>query len=166
MLESNCFIVPPLQLRHQLAFIPPCLQLLLETLSQTLSHLRQRRRQISPLPRRQRRYVTCYPGIRIISNATQQTSTETTTLTTATSTVTCLNTAYTASAPVGTILKRGGQASKPTCIPTTWASAAVSTACSCLSIPTPSTTTTITKTLVPGTITVTTTNTLTPTATA
>ncbi|KAK6068358.1 hypothetical protein SCUP515_09644 [Seiridium cupressi] len=94
------------------------------------------------------------------------TVTETTTQTTSTSTLTCLNSAYTASTPVGTILKRGGQASKPTCIPSPWPTTAVSSACSCLSIPTPSTTTTVTQTLAPGTITVTSTNTLTPTATA
>ncbi|ETS84401.1 hypothetical protein PFICI_02426 [Pestalotiopsis fici W106-1] len=93
--------------------------------------------------------------------------TETTTQTTSTATLTCLNSAYTASTPVGTILeKRSAAATKPTCIPTTWASAVVSTACSCLSIPTPSTTTTVTQTLVPGTITVTSTDTLTPTVTA
>ncbi|KAH8666834.1 GLEYA domain-containing protein [Xylariales sp. PMI_506] len=93
-----------------------------------------------------------------------QTVTETITLTTSTSTLTCLNSAYTASAPVGTLLKRGSSVSKPTPIPDSWASDAISTACSCLSIPTPSTTTTVTKTLVPGTITVTSTDTLTPTA--
>ncbi|KAI1873855.1 uncharacterized protein JN550_003124 [Neoarthrinium moseri] len=95
-----------------------------------------------------------------------ETITDITTLTTSTSTLTCLNSAYTASTPVGTILKRGVVASKPTCLPTTWASAAVSTACSCLSIPTPSTTTTVTQTLVPGTITVTSTDVLTPIVTA
>ncbi|KAK6193326.1 hypothetical protein LQW54_012588 [Pestalotiopsis sp. IQ-011] len=96
------------------------------------------------------------------------TVTETSTTTTSTSTLTCLNSAYTASTPVGTILNKRGNASvsKPTCIPTTWASAVVSTACSCLSIPTPSTTTTLTKTLVPGTVTATSTSTFTPTATA
>ncbi|KAH8199362.1 hypothetical protein TruAng_006494 [Truncatella angustata] len=101
-----------------------------------------------------------------ITETATETSTETTTVTTSTSTLTCLDSAYTASVPVGTILKRGAQVSKPTCIPTTWASPVISTACSCLSIPTPSTTTTLTTTLVPGTITATTTNTITPTATA
>ncbi|KAK9418671.1 putative GLEYA domain-containing protein [Seiridium unicorne] len=72
------------------------------------------------------------------------TVTETTTQTTSTSTLTCLNSVYTASTPVGTIFKRGGQASKPTCIPSSWPSTVVSSACSCLSIPTPSTTTTLT----------------------
>ncbi|KAI3321025.1 GLEYA domain-containing protein [Xylariaceae sp. AK1471] len=95
------------------------------------------------------------------------TVTQKTTQITATTTLTCLNSAYTASAPVATIGKRYGgdqQLPKPTYIPSSWSSPAISSACVCLSIPTPCVTTTVTKTLVPGTITVTSTNTLTPTA--
>ncbi|KAK9769756.1 hypothetical protein SCAR479_13539 [Seiridium cardinale] len=109
---------------------------------------------------------TCSSANALLNEPFCKTVTETTTQTTSTSTLTCLNSAYTASTPIGTILKRDGQASKPTYIPSSWPTTVVSSACSCLSIPTHSTTTTVTQTLTPGTITVTSTNTLTPTATA
>lgn len=91
------------------------------------------------------------------------------TSTTSTAVLTCLNGAYTASEPVGTVPavdKRIVAVATPTCLPTNWASAAVSRACSCLSVPAATATTTVTQTLAPGTATATTTDVLTPTVTA
>ncbi|KAF2625274.1 hypothetical protein BU25DRAFT_423362 [Macroventuria anomochaeta] len=76
------------------------------------------------------------------------------TLTTSTVTATYLNSAYTAGGGVGPV-KRAVKATKPTCTPTTWSTAYVSTVCSCLSIPTPSTTRTAIVTLAQGTTTIT-----------
>ncbi|KAL1618797.1 hypothetical protein SLS56_010400 [Neofusicoccum ribis] len=92
-----------------------------------------------------------------------ETDTATVTSTTSTVTLTCLSSAYTASTAAAN--KKRGAVQKPTCLPTSWAASAISSACSCLSIPTPSTTTTLTTTLVPGTVTDTATQTLTPTST-
>ncbi|PSN60721.1 hypothetical protein BS50DRAFT_625763 [Corynespora cassiicola Philippines] len=102
-----------------------------------------------------------------------QTEYTTTTLTSSTSTITCLNSAYTYTPPVGVVPapaaqepeKRGIPVKKPTYLPKNWNSVYVSSACSCLAIPTPSTTKTATQTLAPGTITVYTTDVLTPTST-
>ena len=101
-----------------------------------------------------------------------QPSTVTVTSTTSTAVLTCLNSAYTASEPVGTVLaplptvdKRTLAVATPTCLPTNWASAAVSRACSCLSVVPKTVTATATQTLAPGTATATTTDVLTPTVT-
>ena len=95
------------------------------------------------------------------------------TSTTSTAVLTCLNGAYTASEPVGTVPAQAPAADKrtvavatPTCLPTGWASAAVSRACSCLSVAPATATVTQMQTLAPGTATATTTDVLTPTVTA
>ena len=91
------------------------------------------------------------------------------TSTTSTAVLTCLNGAYTASEPVGTVPavdKRTIAVATPTCLPTNWASAAVSRACSCLSVAPKTVTTTTTQTLEPGVTTATQTTVLTPTVTA
>ncbi|OJD33787.1 gleya adhesin domain protein [Diplodia corticola] len=93
-----------------------------------------------------------------------ETDTTTVTVTSSTVTLSCLSSAYTAT-PSAQNAKRGN-VQKPTCLPSTWASPAISSACSCLSIPTPSITSTITTTLAPGTVTDTATQTLTPTETS
>ncbi|KAF2443336.1 hypothetical protein P171DRAFT_473647 [Karstenula rhodostoma CBS 690.94] len=112
-----------------------------------------------------------------ITSTSTRTNYATITSTTSTSTITCLNSAYTYTAPTGVIpedaavpapeVKRGAAYyGKPSAIPKDWSKQYISTVCSCLSIPTPSTTTTATQTLVPGTITETSTLYEIPTATA
>ncbi|KAL5390287.1 hypothetical protein DPSP01_001859 [Paraphaeosphaeria sporulosa] len=112
-----------------------------------------------------------------ITSTSTRTDYATITSTTSTSTITCLNSAYTYTAPTGVIPgdaaapapegKRGAaNYAKPSAIPKDWSQQYISTACSCLSIPTPSTTSTATVTLIPGTITEASTLFETPTATA
>ncbi|KAF4310873.1 hypothetical protein GTA08_BOTSDO13428 [Botryosphaeria dothidea] len=99
-----------------------------------------------------------------VSETITETDTATVTLTTSTVTLSCLSTAYTATTTAENQKRSAVQ--KPTCLPSSWAASAISSACSCLSIPTPSTTKTITTTLVPGTVTDSATQTLTPTSTS
>ncbi|KAF7558200.1 hypothetical protein G7Z17_g12 [Cylindrodendrum hubeiense] len=91
-----------------------------------------------------------------------QTVSITITSTTSTSWIGCLNGAYTASEPVGTLRRRNNEDPRPTAIPDDWNSYKVSRACSCLNVPSPTSTVTATDFPTPTTVVVTATDTVIP----